>query len=210
MTETKQTYQQLEQELEVWRHGPSCWSCGDSGDVHHLDGEWLGKCDCLAAQLIEVKAENERLKGLQPGYPPRPPDGEGLPRYGLRWNGPQQPLAVPITDGYWTPWHLADQLKADSEALRKDLESHKRMLLSAAVSIGTIGEALGAEMDDDPSELEGLAAELRKDADRFRFVIDCPIRTMVALSRKSTEADFDLSAECDQIMSKIASKKTGD
>jgi hypothetical protein len=62
MTETKQTYQQLEQELEVWRHGPSCWSCGDSGDVHQLDGEWLGKCDCLAAQLIDVTAERDQLK----------------------------------------------------------------------------------------------------------------------------------------------------
>jgi hypothetical protein len=87
--------------------------------VHHLDGEWLGRCDCLAAQLIEVKAENERLKGLQPGYPPRPPDGDGLPRYGLRWNGPQQPLAVPMTDGYWTPWHLADQFKVENEQLRE-------------------------------------------------------------------------------------------
>jgi len=58
-----------------------------------------------------------------------------------------------------------DTLLAERDALRKDLESHKRMLLSAAVSIGTIGEALGAEMDDDPSELEGLATELRKDAE---------------------------------------------
>jgi hypothetical protein len=62
MTEIKQTYQQLEQELEVWRHGPSCWSCGDSGDVHQLDGEWLGKCNCLAAQLIDVTAERDQLK----------------------------------------------------------------------------------------------------------------------------------------------------
>jgi hypothetical protein len=62
MSETKQTYQQLEQELEVWRHGPSCWSCGDSGDVHQLDGEWLGKCDCVAAQLIDVTAERDRMK----------------------------------------------------------------------------------------------------------------------------------------------------
>ncbi|MNF68121.1 hypothetical protein D3C84_499700 [compost metagenome] len=62
MSERKQTYQELEQELEVWRHGPSCWSCGDSGDVHQLDGEWLGKCDCLAAQLIDVTAERDQLK----------------------------------------------------------------------------------------------------------------------------------------------------
>lgn len=60
---------ELEQELEVWRHGPSCWSCGDTGDVHDLTGEWHGECDCLAAQLInanrerdQFKAENEALR----------------------------------------------------------------------------------------------------------------------------------------------------
>lgn len=55
-------------------------------------------------------------------------------------------------------------------ALIKELESHKRMLLAAAVSIGGIGEALGAEMDDDASELEGLAAELRKDSERLNWL----------------------------------------
>ncbi|MCU1758739.1 hypothetical protein NTD84_03260 [Pseudomonas sp. 14P_8.1_Bac3] len=53
-------------------------------------------------------------------------------------------------------------------ALFKDLESHKRMLLAAACDIGSLGEALGAEMDDDASELEGLAVELRKDAERLK------------------------------------------
>jgi len=67
--------------------------------------------------VVQLLAENERLKGLQPEFPPRPPEGSGLPRYGLRWNGPQQPLAVPMEDGYWTPWHLADQLKACIAAL---------------------------------------------------------------------------------------------
>lgn len=51
----------------------------------------------------------------------------------------------------------------------------------------------------------GLKAEvegLRKDAERYRFVIDCPIRTMVALGRKAHEEDFDLSVECDRLMGK--------
>lgn len=71
--------------------------------------------------VLALIAEIDQLRGIQPEFPPRPPDGEGLPRYGLRWNGPQQPLAVPMADGYWTPWHLAGQLKAENEALRKEL-----------------------------------------------------------------------------------------
>lgn len=61
-----------------------------------------------------------------------------------------------------------DQLKAENEALCKDLESHKRMLLAAACDLGAIGEALGADMDDDGSELEGIATQLRKDAERLQ------------------------------------------
>ena len=77
-------------------------------DDHHRE---------LAAGVTGLLAEIEELKGLRPAWPPRPPNGEGLPRYGLRWNGPQQPLAVPMVDGYWTPWHLADQLRQDRDAL---------------------------------------------------------------------------------------------
>lgn len=77
--------------------------------------------------------------------------------------------------------HERDQLKAENEALRKDLESHKRMLLAAACDVGAIGEALGADMDDDASAIEGLAAELRKDAEWYRFVRN-PIGTTSPLA----------------------------
>lgn len=56
------TERDLAQELEVWRHGPSCWSCGDTGDVHDMVGEWRGQCDCNAAKLIDVSSERDRLK----------------------------------------------------------------------------------------------------------------------------------------------------
>ena len=72
--------------------------------------------DALAAQVAqaaqerdEARVEVERLRSIEPELPPRPPVGDGLPRYGLRWNEPTQPLAVPMDDGYWTPWHLAVQ-----------------------------------------------------------------------------------------------------
>lgn len=53
---------ELEQELEVWHHGPFCWTCGDTGDVHDITGEWRGECDCLSAQLINVSRERDQLK----------------------------------------------------------------------------------------------------------------------------------------------------
>lgn len=59
---------------------------------------------------------------------------------------------------------------AEIEGLRKDLESHKRMLLAAACDVGAIGQALGADEDDDGSEIEGLAQEVRKDAERYRWL----------------------------------------
>ena len=62
----------------------------------------------------ECRAEIKRLQGIKPELPEMPPAGEGLPRYGLRWNGPQLPLAVPMPDGYWTPWHLADKEVRDT------------------------------------------------------------------------------------------------
>lgn len=77
-------------------------------DEHHRE---------LAAGVTSLLTEIEMLIGLRPEWPPRPPNGEGLPRYGLRWNGPQQPLAVPMADGYWTPWHLAERLREDRDGL---------------------------------------------------------------------------------------------
>ncbi len=53
---------ELEQELEVWHHGPFCWTCGDTGDVHDITGEWRGECDCLSAQLINANRERDQLK----------------------------------------------------------------------------------------------------------------------------------------------------
>lgn len=33
-----------------------------------------------------------------------------LVRYGIRWNGPREPIADPtLPGGYWTPWHIAQK-----------------------------------------------------------------------------------------------------
>ena len=52
------------------------------------------------------------------------------------------------------------------------------MLLAAACDIGAIGEALGDDMDDDGSEIEGLATELRKDAERYRVLRQADVDTI--------------------------------
>ncbi|WP_147305227.1 hypothetical protein [Alkalilimnicola ehrlichii] len=50
-----------------------------------------------------------------------------LPRYGIRWDGPKAPIAVPKTDGYWTPWHMAQESVAtpqpDPDVLRRVREA---------------------------------------------------------------------------------------
>lgn len=94
----------------------------------------------MADQLIELQAKVESLRGLQPEAPPRPPDGTGLPRYGLRWNGDRQPFSVPMDDGYWTPWHLAASATAELPAetvnipidtlkhIRRDLDACQKVI----------------------------------------------------------------------------------
>lgn len=92
--------------------------------------------DALRARLAAAESERDQLRaevvalrGLKPEIPQRPPHHNdasyqhpSLPRYGLRWNGPGQPVSVPMEDGYWTPFHLAlDEVEvqqADAERYR--------------------------------------------------------------------------------------------
>lgn len=86
-----------------------------------------------AAELLEhpqasapVPAVAEPSDGLVealPTLPPRPPVRERhsspspLTRWGIQWNGPEQAIALPIDDGYWTPWHVADELLRQALAI---------------------------------------------------------------------------------------------
>ena len=53
-----------------------------------------------------------------------------------------------------------DHIKSENEALRKDAERSKSMLLDACVQIGSIGEALGLDMDADADMMIGTARDL--------------------------------------------------
>jgi hypothetical protein len=51
---------------------------------------------------------------------------EPLERYGITWTGPQSPITVPMMDGYWTPYHLAnariEQVEQQRDALQAEVE----------------------------------------------------------------------------------------
>lgn len=68
-----------------------------------------------------------------------------------------------------------DQLKAEAEALRKEAERSKLMLLDACVSIGSIGEALGLDMDADADMMIGTARDLIDGLNRI--IKECPLGT---------------------------------
>ncbi|KAA0995467.1 hypothetical protein FQ192_10525 [Pseudomonas sp. ANT_J12] len=141
-------------------------------DGDHYDGNTLvevttrdqAKFICEAkAGILALITENEKLKGDLREVKDA--------KLGLSWAigeimGERDQLRTEnagLKTGY-------EAYEAQNAALLKDLESHKRMLLNAAISFGAVGAALGGEMDDDASELEGLAQELRKDAERYRWL----------------------------------------
>ncbi|PZW76640.1 hypothetical protein DFS21_11092 [Pseudomonas sp. 2848] len=68
---------------------------------------------------------------------------------------------------------LLGKLSAENEALRKDAERSKRMLLDACVSIGSIGEALGLDMDADADTMIGTARDLIDGLNRITK--ECPL-----------------------------------
>jgi hypothetical protein len=53
-----------------------------------------------------AKGRTDALAGWQAA---QAQDGGELIRYGIEWAGPKDPIAVPMDDGYWTPWHIANQ-----------------------------------------------------------------------------------------------------
>ena len=80
-----------------------------ANDIESPDGVANAAIAEAAERLNELAAQVEYLKGIKPELPPRPPQGDGLPRYGIKWNGEYSPITTPMDDGYWTPYHLATQ-----------------------------------------------------------------------------------------------------
>lgn len=81
--------------------------------------------DQLKTEISHLQIEVTNLRGLKPEIPPMPGEDwpRELPRYGLRWNGHNQPTSVPYKDGYWTPWYLANRLYEELERERKAVKT---------------------------------------------------------------------------------------
>ena len=56
-------------------------------------------------------------------------------------------------------------------ALIAENERNQRMVLSACMSMGAIGESLGLDMDSDGDEMLGMVAELKAERDQLRAEI---------------------------------------
>ncbi|WP_439895289.1 hypothetical protein ACTACV_10300 [Pseudomonas syringae] len=92
-----------------------------------------------------------------------------------------------------------DDLRAELAGLKTGYEAYERVnaeLRAECEKLRKYGEEFASLAERRREQVEAL----RKDAERYRFIVDCPIRTMVALSRKSQEDDFDLSQECDRFI----------
>jgi len=112
-----------------------------------VDYSAINSDDMIIQTAEAALALIERLRGIKPELPPYPgeePHREDLPRYGLRWNGPAEPLATPMLDGYWTPYHMAAGIKAQLQEVQYNdgmpaqkafWEGFERGVMNGAVNI---------------------------------------------------------------------------
>jgi len=105
----------------------------------------------LEARLATAEAEVVRLRGQVAALKGRVPDlpvvfrrGDPLPRFGIRWSSPTEPICVPMDDGYWTVWHYADAALAEIVRERNDYRS-----------------SFAKSRDDELSAAQEIAGELR-------------------------------------------------
>jgi hypothetical protein len=115
----------------------------------HSDRLHVENCDIKRVNA-ELVAQVEQLKGIKPELPPFPPQGDGLPRFGIKWNGEYEPISTPMDDGYWTPYHLAMALLQS----RPSIADH--LVRQIAFSLKAFGPALrtGGVIDHIRKELK--------------------------------------------------------
>ncbi len=91
---------------------------------------------------------------MTPDQPNQPAPATELTRYGIRWAAPNLPISTPMPDGYWTPWHIAQ------ERIHADEERHKEKALFLQTQVW--------DLDARCSELRAELAASRLECDRLR------------------------------------------
>ena len=91
-----------------------------SGELLMTGNDYSDPLLDAASEIEALRAQVAALKGCVPELPEPLYAGNHLPRFGIRWNGPTEPLCVPMDDGYWTPWHYAEAKLADCQAVIRD------------------------------------------------------------------------------------------
>lgn len=141
---------------------------------------WEALSNARLSERNTARAEVERLRGIKPELPSRPGIWEGstAARFGIRWNGPQSPIAVPMDDGYWTPWHLAqaecarvakqrDELIGQAMKLREPIETMRVTRGSFGVGYDQVPDAICRLIGFAKSLVDAIAAEQPKPACRL-------------------------------------------
>jgi hypothetical protein len=163
-------------------------------DYGTVNRAWCSRCNAVAVTghedrpygVLSVTDDGEyRTDSIQ--QPAAVSVGvRGLPRYGFPDGN--EPRPVPCTDGYWTPWHLAQALRneahataakdAEIEELRADLADYMRIANTEATRAERLAEALRDARDyvttalreerekfaghEDCSDIPGIEADLHK------------------------------------------------
>lgn len=78
----------------------------------------------------------------------------------------------------------------------------------AADILGPFGGSGINDLLDALSTAKAALSVVQQDATRFRFIVDCPIREAVAISRKANDPSFDLASECDRLIAKTGFAST--
>lgn len=113
------------------------------------DGRWHGFVDEQHRQNT-IADGSWPIRALYTAPPSVPVGVRGLPRYGFPDGN--EPHPVPCTDGYWTPWHLAQALRNEAlataakdveiEELRADLADYMHIANTEATRAERLAEAL--------------------------------------------------------------------
>jgi len=180
--------------------------------IYLIPGEYEGEnclvwCDCAAPDSYcdpDEAVKYVRADTLpQPMLPPFPPFGEGMPRYGLSWNGPASLLSTPMDDGFWTPWHLAS---AENERLQARVAELYSALDNVNERLADGCQLSGDEIDDVDAALLNTGCEafiLRKQADAVEAFVDWvkphwPTSIAIQIADDSRSYVFELRNEADK------------